>query len=102
MDTDPRITLQTLKVLAAFGSSPRIELSGAEIRRLTKVASGSLYPILLRLERAGWLASRWEIGDPRELGRPRRRLYQITGLGERRAREAFAQTASTLGGLSWS
>ena len=54
------------------------------------LASGTLYPILLRLESAGWLASRWESVDPSEAGRPRRRLYRITPGGLRRASEAFA------------
>lgn len=58
-----------------------------EARRLT--AHGTLYKALDRLERAEMLASRWE--DP-ELaaaeGRPRRRLYQVTGLGERVAGQA--------------
>lgn len=51
-------------------------------RRLT--AHGTLYKALGRMERAGLLESRWE--DPSvaaEEGRPRRRLYRVTGLGER-------------------
>ena len=50
-------------------------------RRL--IAYGTLYKALDRLERAGHLESRWE--DPligaRE-GRPRRRLYRVTLVGE--------------------
>jgi PadR family transcriptional regulator PadR len=44
---------------------------------------GTLYKALQRLEDAGLLASRWE--DPNIAaaeGRPRRRLYQVTGVGE--------------------
>jgi PadR family transcriptional regulator len=51
-------------------------------RRLT--AHGTLYKALVRLERAGLLSSRWE--DPAsaaEESRPRRRLYEVTGAGER-------------------
>ena len=51
-------------------------------RRLT--AHGTLYKALARLEKAGLLASRWE--DPAiaaEESRPRRRLYEVTGAGER-------------------
>ena len=51
-------------------------------RRLT--AHGTLYKALARLERAGLLASRWE--DPASAAgesRPRRRLYEVTGAGER-------------------
>lgn len=51
-------------------------------RQLT--SHGTLYKALGRLEEAGLLASVWE--DPsaaaRE-GRPRRRLYEVTGAGER-------------------
>lgn len=53
--------------------------SGA--KRLT--AYGTLYKALDRLERAGYLESRWE--DPvyaAEASRPRRRLYRVTAAGE--------------------
>ena len=64
-------------------------LSGADIRRRTKLFSGTLYPILLRFEDAGLLSSKWEGGDPRRLGRPRKRLYRVTGEGIRAANAAF-------------
>lgn len=57
-------------------------------RRLT--AYGTLYKALERLERAGYLESRWE--DPHAAaadGRPRRRFYQVTLAGE----GAFADAA---------
>ena len=81
----PRTTAQTLKVVATLMSRIQDEMSGAEIARSTKLASGTLYPILLRLEEAGWVESRWETEDPHELGRPRRRFYRVTGAGARRA-----------------
>lgn len=51
-------------------------------RKLT--AHGTLYKALGRLADAGLLVSQWE--DPHlaaEEGRPRRRLYEVTGAGER-------------------
>jgi len=96
-----KITAQTLKVLGSLVSCPHDEVSGAEITRVAKLASGTLYPILLRLEQAHWLESRWEVGDPRVLGRPRRRLYRVTALGARNARAAFCEVESTIGGLAW-
>lgn len=96
-----RISAPMLKVLGALLSNPRDELSGAEIARMTKLASGTLYPILLRLEEAGWLSSRWEIGDPHELGRPRRRFYRVTALGAKRAKEAIRELRPLLGGAAW-
>jgi PadR family transcriptional regulator PadR len=95
------MSAQTLKVLSALMCSAQDELSGAEIGRSTKLASGTLYPILLRLEDAGWLASRWEDGDPHELGRPRRRFYRITGLGANKARAVYKDLEPSFRGLSW-
>src|SRR6202035_1809127 len=61
---DVRMSLQTLKVLEAFLENPTDQLSGAEVRQRCHLASGTLYPILLRLEAAGWFVSRWESIDP--------------------------------------
>lgn len=40
---------------------------------------GTLYKALSRLERDGLLESRWEEVDAVAAGRPRRRLYRVTG-----------------------
>lgn len=99
---EPRLTTQTLKVMGVLMSERQSEFSGADIARSTHLASGTLYPILLRLEQAGWVESRWEAGKPRELGRPRRRFYKITGIGASKARSAFREMkAFTLGALAW-
>jgi len=46
-------------------------------------AHGTLYKALQRLEDAGLLASHWEDPDSAATeGRPRRRLYQVTDVGE--------------------
>ena len=53
---------------------------------------GTLYKALGRLEEFGLLTSRWE--DPATVeGRPRRRLYQLTGQGARVAEQALADNA---------
>ena len=51
-DGDVRISLQTLKALEAFLESPYDERSGADVQKRSGLASGTLYPILLRLESA--------------------------------------------------
>ncbi|MGN9844674.1 PadR family transcriptional regulator [Nonomuraea sp. H19] len=54
--------------------------------------SGTVYPILARLERIGWVESRWE--DPEAHvadGRPRRRYHRITADGVEQARDAVAR-----------
>jgi PadR family transcriptional regulator PadR len=87
----PRITGPILKVLGEFLSRPTSELSGAEISRSTGLASGTLYPILFRLEDAGWVESEWEKVVPTEVKRPRRRLYRMTADGETNARASFRE-----------
>ena len=89
-DRDVRMSLQTLKVLEAFLENPADELSGADVLQRCRLASGTLYPILLRLESAGWFVSRWESIDHSSAGRPRRRFYRLTPTGLRRASEVFA------------
>jgi PadR family transcriptional regulator len=60
---------------------------GKDARRLT--AYGTLYKALDRLERAGYLESRWEDPDhAAEAARPRRRFYRMTALGETALAEA--------------
>jgi len=83
------MSLQTLKVLEAFLENPTDELAGADVAKRSGLASGTLYPILLRLESAGWFESRWEKIDPASEGRPRRRLYRLTRSGLTRASEVF-------------
>lgn len=74
------------------------ELAGREAaRRLT--AHGTLYKALDRLERAGLLESSWE--DPAvaaDEGRPRRRHYQVTALGEQAVARAPAARPGRLPG----
>jgi PadR family transcriptional regulator PadR len=80
-DGNVRMSLQTLRVLEAFLENPSDQLSGADVLKRSGVPSGTLYPILLRLETAGWFVSRWETIDPAKAGRPRRRLYRLTPSG---------------------
>ena len=88
-----RISHSGLLVLKACLDRSTRRLYGYELMQITGLASGTLYPILVRFEDAGWLSSSWEVADPREEGRPRRRLYRITGAGQR----ALSQYLGTLG-----
>jgi PadR family transcriptional regulator PadR len=98
-----RLSHQTLKVLKAFvdafSASVRAELAGADLMKAARLSSGTLYPILLRLERAGVLSSRWEDDRPEDLGRPRRRFYRITPAGVELARNALGELSSSIGTL---
>ncbi len=101
MDRGPQLTAQTLKVLGTLLNNSPDALPGSEIGRITRLKSGTLYPILFRLEKAGWLESFWESETPQELGRPRRRFYQLTAVGARNARSGLRDFTSTIGGPAW-
>jgi DNA-binding PadR family transcriptional regulator len=62
---------------------------GHDSKRLT--AYGTLYRALGRLEAMGLLTSRWEDPQAENEGRPLRRLYRLTDLGERALAESAAQ-----------
>ena len=76
------------------------EFHGFQLARLLADADGSrsltahgtLYKALARLADSGMLAQRWEDPEVALLaGRPRRRLYWITGLGEGALQHAIAE-----------
>jgi DNA-binding PadR family transcriptional regulator len=90
-----------MKVLRAFLDQPGKPQSGADIWRATGVMSGSLYPILNRLETAGWLNSQWEDIDPKLVCRPAKRLYQLTAEGASSAHAALQQVMPAGGRLQW-
>jgi DNA-binding PadR family transcriptional regulator len=73
-----RMTLQTIAVLRVLQDHPHGEHYGLEISRAAELPSGSLYPILARLERDGWVTSEWEELDEHEAGRRRRRYYRLS------------------------
>jgi PadR family transcriptional regulator PadR len=84
----PRMTMTTLKVLGVLLDDPTAEHYGLEISKAAGLASGSLYPILARLEQAGWIQGAWEDLDPAAAGRRPRRYYRLTPVGAVRARLA--------------
>ncbi|XVU22246.1 PadR family transcriptional regulator [Actinoplanes sp. CA-054009] len=86
----PRITASVLKVLAALLADPAAERYGLQLMADTGLPSGTLYPILVRLERAGWVESQWEQIDPVAEGRPSRRYYRLTAEGEIAAQREVA------------
>lgn len=74
-----RLTTPTKLVLLAFGIGAEY---GFDIIDLTGLPSGTVYPILRRLEHAGLLVSRWEAARiARQEQRPPRRYYHVSGTG---------------------
>lgn len=78
------------QVLDQLLREPTAEVVGVTLVVETGLSSGTTYTILHRLEDAGWLEARWEDIDPVAAGRPRRRLYRLTGAGVVSARHDLA------------
>ncbi|MFD5491753.1 PadR family transcriptional regulator [Streptomyces sp. NPDC127091] len=93
MAKTPRMTLQTQLVLRTLLESPDKARYGLELSQEAGLPTGTIHPILARLENAGWLESFWE--DQSEIEktdppRPRRRYYRFTSSGAESARLALA------------
>lgn len=84
-----RMTQVTALVLRAVAAGRRY---GFDIMDACDLPSGTVYPALRRLERAGVLRSGWEDADEaRTEGRPRRRTYVLTAAGRDALGEADAK-----------
>jgi PadR family transcriptional regulator PadR len=101
-----RMTIAVATVLRIFLNDVSEPRYGYELMRLTGFPSGKLYPILARLQRAGWLIREQEQIDPGAAGRPARRLYRLSSAGIQAARQELAAlneklrpTSELLGGL---
>jgi DNA-binding PadR family transcriptional regulator len=96
-----RITYPTAIVLLAVNRGFR---HGFDIMDASGLKSGTVYPILRRLEDAGMLRAKWEaVADARDAQRPPRRYYQITGAGIKALTDAtdrFPGLTRTLAGAT--
>ena len=74
----------SVSALAVLGAITRSIRYGFDIMDATGLPSGTVYPILGRLERDGYVRSRWEshVVAQREK-RPPRRYYEVTASGAR-------------------
>jgi DNA-binding PadR family transcriptional regulator len=93
-----RITIAVVKVLTALLAEPNEFRYGLELMSATGLPSGTLYPLLHRMQDAGWVTAEWERLDPVAAGRPARRYYRLTAEGIQRSRQAVAElrTATTV------
>jgi PadR family transcriptional regulator PadR len=101
MATQPRLTPQTIAVLRVLLATPATPRYGLEIAREAGLKTGTLHPILARLQQAGWVDNFWEEpAEHEDQGRPRRRYYRFTSDGAQFARQAIADaTAAGTTGL---
>ena len=93
----PKPTVETLRVLALLLEEPGKARYGLDLAKDAGLKSGTIYPLLARLERSGWLTSDFEDIDPSVAGRRPRRYYRLTGTGEVAARAQLADVQRQLG-----
>lgn len=67
---------------------------GYELSRRAGVKSGTLYPLLIRLEGQGYLEAQWQ--QSTEVGRPPRHAYRLTASGVQLARANPPSQATTI------
>jgi PadR family transcriptional regulator, regulatory protein PadR len=88
-----RVSRQTLAVLDRLLDQPTHWHYGYALSQQTELASGTLYPILMRLEKAGWLQTKWE--EAPVAGRPPRHCYRLNANGREWAREELRAAQSS-------
>ncbi|MFI9509078.1 PadR family transcriptional regulator [Nocardia sp. NPDC052566] len=96
MAGEVRMTLQTLQVLQVLLDGPAEQHYGLKISQASGLPTGSIYPILTRLETAGWVTSAREDIDESAEGRRRRRYYQLTNEGATNARAEIVKAQRRL------
>ncbi|MCM3656109.1 PadR family transcriptional regulator [Agromyces mediolanus] len=87
-----RITDATVDVLESLLGADEPSWGLAVVKHSGRPA-GTVYPVLERLERAGWLESEWETDTDRP--GPRRRLYRLTDTGRTAASRAIAHRVAS-------
>ena len=82
-----KLSDQAHLVLAALLGARGGWTHGYELCKQTGVKSGTLYPLLMRLEDQGYLEAEWR--EPAEPGRPPRHSYRLTATGVALARDSL-------------
>jgi len=83
------------RVLRAFLEDSTAPRYGYDLMKAAKLPSGTLYPMLARLEDEELVTSEWE--TPTEDGQRPRKYYKLTGEGVRVARLDLAALTQTRG-----
>lgn len=86
-----RLSPQARLVLAVMLEGSGHWTHGYELSKATGVRSGTLYPLLMRLESQGYLEAQWQASQ--EPGRPPRHAYRLTQTGAALARESGIESA---------
>jgi PadR family transcriptional regulator, regulatory protein PadR len=91
-----KLTAPLERVLRVLTADPSARHYGYDLMKAAKLPSGTLYPMLARLQQDGLVDSQWEAQREDAGGRPPRRYYRLTAEGLRVARLELAQAASSV------
>ena len=80
------------RVLGAFLADPVASRYGYDLMKAARLPSGTLYPLLARLEHQRLVVSAWE--TPQQAGQRPRKYYRLTGEGIRIARLELAHASA--------
>lgn len=86
------------RVLRVLVADPTAEHYGYDLMKAARLPSGTLYPMLARLQQEGLVDSQWEEQRPDAAGRPPRKYYRLTAEGARVALLELAQAKTPPGG----
>ena len=90
-----RLTRPLERVLRVFLEDAGAARYGYDLMKAAGLQSGTLYPMLARLEADGMVLSDWEARSEEAGGRPPRRYYRLTGDGVLAARQELAKATPT-------
>ncbi|MEU7857835.1 helix-turn-helix transcriptional regulator [Nonomuraea sp. NPDC049141] len=95
MTSPIRLTAPTRDVLSVLleAAAEGTPTYGLQICQMTGHGSGTVYPIIRRLEGIGWVRSYW---DESETTGPRKRLLEMTADGRGSAAEALSNRSAKL------
>jgi PadR family transcriptional regulator, regulatory protein PadR len=80
------------RVLRAFLADPSVPRYGYDLMKASGLPSGTLYPLLSRLQEQGLVSSAWAPAGAD--GRPPRRYYQLTDEGIETGRQKLARAGA--------
>jgi PadR family transcriptional regulator, regulatory protein PadR len=84
----PRLTQAVMDVLDVLTNLPPDNPAwGLRLCQVTGYGTSTIYPVLDRLLKAGWISDYWEDQPPED--RPRRRFYEVTSTGREQYRAAL-------------
>ncbi|MEV7684445.1 PadR family transcriptional regulator [Streptomyces bungoensis] len=90
------LTPAVVRMLQEFLKDPDRTYYATELMDAAHVSSGSFYPAITRLQRAGWILVEDEDIDPRKEGRPARVYYRMTAEGAREAHLSLVELSESV------